>query len=402
MRCPSALSDDSPIHFVVFSRAYLSNSATFVYRQMKGVEGFAPVVLADRLHNLDRFPHDRIHRTPGGIHSRVLSWIYHKLLGGVIPLSRRSARAVAAELLPWSPALIHAHFGPSGIRVLPVARALGIPLVTTFHGNDTSYWLTKPMYVHQIRNLLSQSYAIAVSRLAQGRLLELGAPPEHVFQHYIGVPLDKFVSPQRESVAHKAGRGARIQLLQVANFVEKKGHAYTVDAFHVVARNLGNVDLVFAGDGPTRPRIERQVASLGLAARVKFLGNVDTAEVRRLMSASDVFVHHSVRGPRGEEEGLPTVILEAMASGLPVVTTYHAGIPEAVEHGVTGYLVEERDVDAYVDVLVRLLQEDGTIGARARARVREHFDITRQNAALRMIYQRVVGASDPPETLDRP
>jgi glycosyltransferase involved in cell wall biosynthesis len=278
---------------------------------------------------------------------------------------------------------------------------LGIPLVTTFHGNDTSYWLTKPVYVRQIRNLLSQSYAIAVSRLAQRRLLKVGAPPEHVFQHYIGVPLETFVSPQRESVAHKASQGARIQLLQVANFVEKKGHSYTVEAFHRLARDHGMVDLVFAGDGPTRPRIERQVASLGLAGRVKFVGNVDTAEVRRLMSVSDVFVHHSVRGPRGEEEGLPTVILEAMASGLPVVTTYHAGIPEAVEDGVTGYLVQERDLAAYVDVLVRSLRDDGTIGVRARAHVQEHFDIARQNAALGTIYKTVVGASGRPGILAR-
>ena len=139
--------------------------------------------------------------------------------------------------------------------------------------------------------------------------------------------------------------------------------------------------------------MEALVSRKDLANRVRFEGLVDRVGVARLMSKADVFVHHSVTPDDGSMEGLPTVLMEAMATGLPVLSTIHAGIPELVTNGVDGFLVAERDVDEYVDRMDALATLDGRSGKRARAKIENTFNMKTQNEKLIDIYRGAIHAN---------
>ena len=147
---------------------------------------------------------------------------------------------------------------------------------------------------------------------------------------------------------------------------------------------------MLAGEGPLRPRIETLCATLGVSDKVRFTGRVNKDEVIALMREADAFVQHSVSLDDGRKEGLPTVLMEAMSTGLPVIATRHSGIPELVEDGVDGFLVGERDLPEYVKRMEGLVDCDADLGRRARAKIERDFNMTIQNAKLMDIYRRTI------------
>jgi glycosyltransferase involved in cell wall biosynthesis len=231
---------------------------------------------------------------------------------------------------------------------------------------------------------------ITVSHDMAKRLAPFGLDGGRTDVHYIGIPVDEFEVPDREPVRDKYRNGAPLRFLQVSNFVEKKGHRYTVEAFSRFVEKYPKCELILAGDGPLRAEIESQCAGLGLKNHVKFAGRVVKNQISDLMRESDVFVHHSITAADGDMEGIPTVIMEAMSTGLVVLSTFHSGITELVDDGVDGYLVAERDVDGYLQKLLGLVDSDPELSKRARRKIENEFDITKQNAKLVEIYEKVV------------
>ncbi len=362
----------------IYVRTYLTPSMTFVHRQLVGVtERFSPVVWCNRLQHRDRFPHDAIEVSPQTGPERAVRWARRRLGGPWSRLSRREIahwrrRAEAARI-----ELIHAHFGPYAIEILPVARALGVPLLVTFHGFGASALLERPGYVRQLRELFHYATIIAASEATAQRLRAHGADP---IVHYVGAPAEFFECSKRTAMSSK-GADEDIRVLQVSGLVPVKGHRDTLDA---LAR-LGDprLKITFVGDGPLRADLERQAKLLGLD--VTFTGALPPSEVRQQLHAADLFVHHSVS--EGGIEAATTAILEAMAAGLPVIATQHGGIPEIVRHGVDGWLVPEHDLVAYEAALREALTDNGDRGRAGAARVREHFNLEHQNKKLADLYE---------------
>jgi glycosyltransferase involved in cell wall biosynthesis len=358
---------------------------TFVYRQLKGVEDrFAPIVLAAERHHADRFPHDPVYLQPVGPLEKVARAVAHRAFGRFGHAGRRRRRGWAEACRRHGVGLIHAHFGNRGVEILPLARELGVPLLVTFHGQDASSRLRDPAYRRALTDLFAYADVLAVSQVMADRLVELGADAARLHVHRVGIPLDDFAFVERVPVRDKKD----VAWLQVSNFVEKKGHRYTVAAFRKLLEASPGSRLTLAGDGPLRAEIERACADLG--DRVRFPGKVAPADVARLVREADVFVHHSVTSASGEQEGIPTALMEAMATGLPVISTFHAGIPELVEDGVSGHLVPERDVDAYAEKMRLVLDDDGTLGRRAAEVVREDYALATQNRKLGDHYARLL------------
>jgi colanic acid/amylovoran biosynthesis glycosyltransferase len=288
-----------------------------------------------------------------------------------------------------APALIHAHFGVEGVYALPVAKRLGIPLVTTFHGFDatlsTAALLASPAYAH---------YALGRSRLARHgnlflcasgfireRLLGMGFPPEHTRVHYIGVDCG--------AVTMRDPADEVLEILHVARLVEVKGTEYLIRAFALAAPQHPNARLVIIGDGPLRAKLEGLARNCGVAERVEFLGAMPHAQVLARMRRAAMLVLPSVRTASGRVEGLGMVTLEAAATGVPVIGSALGGIPEVVADGQTGFLVPERDPEALGGRIGALLADETLrrqFGAAARQRAEQNFDITRQTAALESLY----------------
>lgn len=375
----------------LYLRYYLSPSETFVYRQLRGVRtAVRPVVLTSRATHLDLFPTDDVFVKGKGIWGKALSRVISAASGKSAALTPVQRRYFTRVLVEQGARLIHAHFGHFALDVLPVARSLDLPLLVTFHGLDASKLLRVRRYTKDLRRLFDYAHVLTVSKDMAERLGRYGLKQDRVDVHYIGAPVEDFEFVEREPVAKKTAEGRPLVFLQVSNFVEKKGHEYTVEAFARYGRERSRDRLVFAGDGPLRNAVEARCVSLGIRDRVDFAGRVPKPEVARLMREADVFVHHSVTASDGDMEGLPTVLMEAMATGLIVLTTRHSGIPELVEDGIDGYLVDERDVEAYASALRGLSAAPPEMGRRARGKIEGKFNMARQNSRLQEIYERLI------------
>lgn len=382
----------------VFTINWLGVSETFIYRQLKALEenGFNAYILTSNLIN-SHFTKKDSGRL---VYHKDANRLSHKwnTFKRVLGLKGNRYAATKSQDFFWLDKLrnhkssfIHAHYGPGGLMILNAAKALNIPLITTFHGYDASALLRNKSYVNSLRLLFRYSYLITVSEFMKQRLIAYGAPEEKVITHYIGTDLNKFKYHKHKPVADKAKKDEEIKFLQVSNFVEKKGHIYTIRAFNVFLKKYPNALLIFGGDGKTKKESELLVKSLGINEKVKFMGALNPDEVTYWMKEADVFLHHSITDNTGCEEGIPTVLMEAMASGIPVVSSYHAGIPELIKNGERGFLIDEKDVRGYAELLVNLLDLDTEVVARnALNFVTKNFDIQKQNLALIDIYEKII------------
>jgi colanic acid/amylovoran biosynthesis glycosyltransferase len=377
----------------IYSETFLTISMTFIYRQLLGISNFyEPIVLTSKKENIDIFPFDPIyeHVAPLGVRNRIFRKLYCNL-------SPNYTFATRAQLMKWRDAcynhkvrLIHAHFGTAGLQMLPLAQWLGVPLLVTFHGFDASSLLRKRNYMESIRHMFDYTHNICVSKIMKDTLEKYGANPRKTWVHYIGVPLKNFTIPRRKSIRVKHKMKETIRFLQVSNFVEKKGHEYTVEAFQRFLTFYSNAHLIFAGSGPLYQNIIDKSKKMGLSNKVTFVGRVVRDEAVKLMHKSDVFLHHSVTAKNGDQEGIPTVIMEAMATGMPVVSTYHAGIPELITDGVEGLLAKEKDVKTYTQKMIDILEIGDELAKNGRKKIEEQFDMDKQNIRLIEIYESIL------------
>jgi len=184
------------------------------------------------------------------------------------------------------------------------------------------------------------------------------------------------VDPQRFHPVPRPTARIPWQLLCVASLQEYKGQRYLIEACHILRQQGLDFECRLVGRGKDRPKLERQIAELGLSDCVHLLGPKSQDEVADLMTAADAFVLPSVVQSSGKMEGIPVVLMEALASELPVVGTRISGIPELVEDGVSGLLVPPRDAQALADALLRLYHnraEAAAMGRRAREKVLAEF-----------------------------
>lgn len=287
--------------------------------------------------------------------------------------------------------LVHAHFAVDAFQILSASRLLKLPLLTTLHGYDVT---THRSHFLRSRRPALMRFALGMHRLqAQGdrflcvsdfmrrEAVKAGYPEARLEVHYMGIDPRPFSAASHDGPPH---------VLHVARLVDKKGTAYLIDAFARVAERHREAKLTILGDGPLRAALEAQVAGHGLQHRVEFAGAVPHQRVRACMAEASVLALPSVTAPSGDSEGLGLVLLEAAASGLPVVGTLHGGIPEAVRDGVSGHLVPERSVDGLADALDALLADPSLrrrMGDAGRTLVSERFDNRVQSAKLEQIYR---------------
>jgi colanic acid/amylovoran biosynthesis glycosyltransferase len=270
--------------------------------------------------------------------------------------------------------VIHCHFGTAAVVPALLRDCLGLPakVITTFYGSDVSrYPRLRGMKCYE-QLFARGDHFLALSESMRARLIALGCPEDRLSVHHLGVRCDKIPFRPRQLAA-----GSPIRLVSAARLVEKKGLEYAIRAVAILREDKFDVQLEIFGDGPLRGSLESLINEFDLRDRVKLHGCATQPEIIRAIQRSHIFVLPSVTASDGDEEGTPTAIIEAMASGLPVVSTQHSGIPEQIEDGVSGLLVPERDAPALANALKELLQEPTrwpTMVDAARTRAERSFD----------------------------
>ena len=254
----------------------------------------------------------------------------------------------------------------------PAAR-----LAVIFHGFDVSAYVRKHGWGRYRQDAALIDLPIAVNRV-WADLLERHCGIDNVLVHHLGVRLDQV--PVR--TGHPGGEFA---ILFVGRMIEKKGFAYLLEAMGRLSAAGHDVRLHAVGDGPLLPSLKDRAMQLGLADRVTFYGSRLHRFVLEMMSRADCLVAPSVTAADGDSEGIPVTLMEAMACGLPVVSTRHSGIPELVIDGDSGLLTEEGDGDGLFRSIRQLIADADLrdrLAANGRMRIERHFNAAVQDALL--------------------
>ena len=286
---------------------------------------------------------------------------------------------IAEHLLRHPVDGVHAHFASSATRVANLVHHLiGMPYSFTAHAKDIFHESVKP---ESLRNKIRDArFVVTVSRFNQRYLQALIQDgPGDIRCLYNGIDLARFRPSRSEQ-----RRGNRI--LAVGRLVEKKGFGDLIRACGLLARQGLDFHCQIIGKGPLREELNRQIQELGLTDRVKLVGPRPQDGVLKAYRQASLFVLPCIVGQDGNRDGLPTVLLEAMATGLPVVSTELTGVPEIIDHGQNGLLAPPGDVQALAQALAQLLtdpEQRRAMGRAARAKVEREFDVRRNVAQLR-------------------
>ncbi len=364
------------------SREYYNN----IYRGLAGASDSPVVILTKKVPGWREFDEKvcsdwfRIYRR----FKPLASWKYLELPKGIFPL----LQAAWHTILDW-PSIIHAgDLYPPGLIAMIFKRVLGLPYAVYCHGEEitqTDRFRFQPLVRDQIYK--NADAVIANSEFARQNLLRIGVASEKIHKITPGVDAVRF-RPQAPSaeMVKRYGLEGKIVVLTVARLVARKGHQATLRAFASICHDIPDAQYLIVGTGPEEPRIRQLAQELNITERVTFAGYVPEDHLPGIYNLGDIMVMPNRQEEDGDVEGFGIVFLEANAAAKPVIGGRSGGAVEAIEHGVTGFLVNPEDVTELANVMRRLLLERKLreeIGAAGMNRVRTEFNWDSRVRALR-------------------
>lgn len=378
-------------HVVHLARKLLPPTASFIYNQIIHHEQFIPrIVYCERVASVFAERLEKDYPTYGAVRG---GWEqqWYRYARRLTPTARRD---LVAHLKAAQPDLLHVHYGVDALVYADVFEPLHLPVLISFYGYDcTSFpnrfgglgkrWLQRKLF-----NNPAVSAYTAMSPDMKEDLCRIGCPAEKIIVHYHGSDPHPFL--QERSYPDKED----VHLLIISSLTAKKGHPFLLEAFKKAqTMTAKTLHLHVVGDGELRETLAQHIRDHAIE-RAQLHGPIayGSEAHHRFLDQADIFVHPSVTTARGEKEGIPGALIEARSSGLPVITTRHAGIPYIVEDGKTGVLVPEYDVAQLAQAIVRLAESAALraeIGRAGQAYTREQLDVVQKEKDLEKIYQKL-------------
>lgn len=346
----------------VYHYRYLPGSQTFIYRQILGLSRFFDIkLITHNVENLDEFTGIEPLLLPPGNFLKRMAGCQDGIFGRHLTGS----------------SLFHVNFGHIALGMQRYALRAGIPMTAYFHGVDASAFLKSSIYRYRLMRSCFEAVFV-ISNDMKIRLTPFLPAGMKCLVVYCGIPLERFPYRQRRTVP------AGATFLQISRLDEKKGLDITLQAFGIYVRETDpKARLIIAGDGHLKMELQKLACRLNLNEQVIFSGYVGYKKCLDLLQTADVFLHPSVTAVNGDMEGLPIAVCEAMATGLPVISTRHSGIPEVIDDGKNGFLTEEKDIEGLFGKMVALRTADiGDISRNARVTIMEKFDQDKNIALL--------------------
>ena len=407
--------------FPKLSETFVLNQITGLINQGHTVDIYPASPLREALHHEDIQRYKllgRCHYPPGvpaKWHRRFIKgaafWIRglcHRR-GGLTDLKRaaskfRSAESLFGHLIKTTPLrddrptydIIQCHFGHNGLRAALYrdAQLLAGPVVTAFHGND----IANPSNGVNYQPLFSAGdFFLPISDHWRQRLLDLGCPAHKVVVHRMGIDCERFVFR-----LPKWNTKSPLKVLSIARLMEKKGIEFGIRAVATLIAQGHSIQYEIIGDGPLKENIVDLIRTLNLEHAISVVGSRSQDQVVAALCAADVLMAPSITASDGDQEGIPVVLMEAMALGVLVVSSVHSGIPELVEDKVSGLLAQERDVDGLAAALRYLITNNDAwipMALAARQFIDERHDIKRLNKHLVMLYKNLSDKTDEASSL---
>ena len=380
-----------------YCSSFLKSEMLHIYRQLRALRGVDTFVVTKEVQNAERFPFKRIEIIP----KRRTNLLVHGWLKFVErrpPIVYRGEYQTLDSLLERHGAdLMHIYFGHTGVHLLPFIEQWDKPCVVSFHGADVAQKPEIKDYPAKLRRLFKAvPLVFARSQSLVDRLVHLGCPPEKLRINRTGIPLNEFPLVDREPP-----RNGKWRVVQACRLIPKKGVATSLRAFAIFKKDNPDAEFFIAGKGPLQSELEMLAGGLGILRDVHFVGFLPQPKLLELYASSHLFLHPSEISPNQDQEGVPNSVLEAMATGLPVVATRHGGIPEAVDHGRTGFLVAEEDHVGLANAMQLITSSPASLkqmGERAHAAVVERFGQDAQIDQLESFYEEAItmnGAAEP-------
>ena len=280
--------------------------------------------------------------------------------------------------------VILVEYGDFAATHIDLLKESGLPVVVHFHGYDASVTEIIQKFKKYKELFDCVKYVVAVSKKMYKDLLEMGCPKKKLIYNVYG-PCEEFlkINPSFR----------KQQFIAIGRFVDKKAPYYLILTFLRVVRKFPNAKLIIAGDGKLLNVSKNLVRQFGLERNIGFPDVISPTEYKNYLSESLAMVQHSITAENGDSEGTPVAILEASAAGLPVISTYHAGIPDVIEHGYSGLLVEEHDIRKMANYFIKLLENINLakqLGVQGKRRVQESFTLHKHISGLNELIHKLV------------
>ncbi len=382
-------SESRPV-VALYCATFLKPEMLHIYRQITGLQRVEPVVIAQKRENPEKFPFNKIDIVEKSATHFLRRFWFRQVCNKPWQISAGEVRAITAVLTRENAQLLHIFFGHIAVHLLPLIRSWPKPRVVSFHGADVLVDMDKRAYRKATKEMLNLVTRVFVrSASLQRAVVELGCDENKIDVVRTGIPLQEFPFRDRELPTD-----GRWHFLQASRLVQKKGIATTLHAFTAFLNHYPNAVLTIAGEGPMLEELKELTRRLKIADRVMLPGFLAPEKLREVYYSSHIFLHPSETGSDGNQEGIPNSMLEAMATGLPVFATEHGGIPEAIENGVSGILVAERDYEALSKALLDAAQNPDLLKRLARNGanvVGKKFDQRQQIQRLEEIYLGMIG-----------
>jgi colanic acid/amylovoran biosynthesis glycosyltransferase len=381
---PAAEPNPKPI-VASYCTTFLKPEMLHIYRQVTGLQRYSTFVMTRERQCEEKFPFPDIEMVPRA-RKNFIKRFYLKYIRKLPPVYYRGELQVLIKMLKRRPAdILHAYFGHTGVHLLPFIQEWDKPCVVSFHGMDIQKRPQQEGYDDAMQELLQTlPLVLARSKSLMDGLVRLGCPKEKLRLNRTGIPLDQFPFQQRPMPADGSWR-----FIQACRLIAKKGLGTAIRAFAKFHEKHPKATFRIAGEGPMKAELEKLIAELGLGGAVELSGFLSQEDLAALYARSHIFLHPSEMPPDQNQEGVPNSMLEAMATGLPVLATTHGGIPEAVTHERTGLLVPERDEAALHQAMCQITSEPDMLyilGEAASRAVREEFEQSKQIEKLESYY----------------
>jgi len=363
---------------------YLPLTETWLYNQIINLKLYEPIVIAQSTTNLDKFPTQNVFSIPERSIILKIFDIISIRRTGLYP-----TRYFENIIKEKNVKLLHAHFGTEGYRYLKLKKNLNLPMITTFYGFDVCMIPKIPSWKKRYVQLFQEGdLFLAEGNNMKKELIKLGCPENKIIVQHLGVDLNIFNYTPRTFP-----EDGNITILIAGSFREKKGIPYAIQAFAKVKKDHPEIQLRILGDGPMKNQIESLIAELGISSSVTLLGYQPHDVFLDEATHAHIFMLPSITAQNGDTEGgAPVAILEAQATGLPVISSYHADIPEVVVDGKSSLLASERDVETLAKHLEYLVEHSEvwvSMGQAGREHVEQEYDVMVQGKKLETIYDKL-------------